>query len=81
VLADPERHAVRPPLEPGTFVFFNGNLSLHRVTPVVKTRKPRMILLFSFDRSPNYVFPQRAVDHIRSLSTMRQRAERAKATV
>ncbi|MEQ8369852.1 MAG: 2OG-Fe(II) oxygenase [Alphaproteobacteria bacterium] len=71
VLHDPDRHAKRPPLEPGTFVFFNGNLSLHRVAPVGKTVKPRMILLYSFDRSPNFVFPDRAAENLRSLPRLR----------
>jgi hypothetical protein len=72
VLNDPAHHAVRPPLEPGTLVFFNGDLSLHRVTPVGKTTKPRMILLLSFDRTPNFVFPNRAAERIRALPTVKE---------
>ena len=74
VLKDPEQHALRPPLEPGTLVFFNGDLSLHRVTPVGKTTKPRMILLLSFDRTPNFVFPNRAAERIRTLPKVKDLA-------
>jgi hypothetical protein len=74
VLKEPQRHAVRPPLEPGTFIFFNGNLSLHRVTPVGKTTKRRMILLFSYDRNPNFVFPDRAAENIRKLPRLKDLA-------
>jgi len=76
VLRDPKRHAQRPPLEPGTLVFFNGNLSLHRVTQVGKTTKPRMILLFSFDRSPNYIFPNRAAERLRALPKLKDLTEK-----
>ena len=76
VLNDPQRHAVRPPLEPGTLVFFNGDLSLHRVTPVGKTKKPRMILLLSFDRTPNFVFPNRAAERIRALPRVKELGNR-----
>ena len=67
VLNNPERYAVRPPLEPGTLVFFNGHLSLHRVTPVGQTTKPRMVLLFSYDRAPNYVEPNALAERLRRL--------------
>jgi hypothetical protein len=67
VLKDPQHNAERPPLEPGTFVFFNGNRSLHRVTPVGRTAKPRMILLFSYDRSPNYVSGNMGIEELQGL--------------
>lgn len=76
VLRDPQHHALRPPLEPGTLVFFNGDLSLHRVTPVGKTTKPRMVLLFSFDRSPNFVFPNRAAERLRQLPKVKDLTDR-----
>ncbi|MEQ8369635.1 MAG: hypothetical protein RIE31_09010 [Alphaproteobacteria bacterium] len=66
VFADPTTHAQRPPVEPGTFVFFNGHLSLHRVRPVGRTRKPRIIALFSYDQEPDQVFNQRFIDHLHS---------------
>ena len=72
VLKYPECHALRPRLEPGTLVFFNGDLSLHRVTPVGKTTKPRMILLLSFDRSSTFVFPNGVADRIRTLPKLRE---------
>jgi len=75
VLSDPQRHAVRPPLEPGTFVFFNGNMSLHRVTAVGKTTKPRMILLFSYDRSPGYVVKDIGIERLRELPRLKDLPE------
>jgi hypothetical protein len=75
VLKDPKHHAVRPPLEPGTFILFNGNLSLHRVTPVGKTTKPRMILLFSYDRSPNFVVADRGLTRLRTLPKVKDLPE------
>ena len=67
LLEAPQRYAQRPVLEPGTLVFFNGNLSLHRVTPVGDTSKPRIVVLFSFDREPNLVMSDRAVEGLRAL--------------
>ncbi|MEQ8369986.1 MAG: hypothetical protein RIC83_04890 [Alphaproteobacteria bacterium] len=67
VLRDPVTYAQRPEAEPGTFVFFNGNLSLHRVAPVGRTTKPRMVLIFSYDRTPNYVFGDRVAERFAAM--------------
>ena len=69
VFADPDTHAHRPCLAPGTFVLFNGNLSAHRVTPVGLTRQPRIISLFSYDRSPDQIFSPAYVDYMRGFPT------------
>ena len=66
VFADPHRFASRPTIEPGTFVFFKGNLSLHRVTPVGPTTRPRIIALLSYDQTHDQVFSPEYVEHLRS---------------
>ena len=43
----------------GTFILFMGRRSLHRVTPVGKTQRSRQTLLFSYDRKPGMVFPEK----------------------
>jgi len=43
----------------GTFVLFMGRRSLHRVAPVGETQKSRQTLLFSYDRKPGMVFPEK----------------------
>lgn len=57
LLNDPDTFGMRPVIKPGTFVLFNGELSLHRVRAVGQTSKPRMIALFSYDYTPDQVFP------------------------
>tara|TARA_B100000676_G_scaffold310523_2_gene377376 strand:+ start:3476 stop:4306 length:831 start_codon:yes stop_codon:yes gene_type:complete len=47
------------PIEPETFTLFRGRRSVHRVTTVGTTRQPRLIALFSYDRGPMMVFPER----------------------
>jgi hypothetical protein len=46
------------PVEPGTLLIFQGKYALHRVTPVAGARR-RIIALFSYDRLPGMVFPDR----------------------
>lgn len=48
----------RLPAEPGTLIVFQGKYALHRVTPVAGARR-RIIALFSYDRRPDMVFPER----------------------
>ena len=69
LFADPETYGVRQTIEPGTFVLFNGKLSMHRVTPVSKTRRPRIIALLSYDGRSNFVEDPAYVDHVRSFPT------------
>ena len=51
----------RPAMAPGTFILFRGRRSIHRVSPVVRTRRPRLIALLSYDRNPGMVFPEATV--------------------
>jgi hypothetical protein len=44
--------------EPGTLLIFQGKYALHRVTPVEGARR-RIIALFSYDRLPDMIFPDR----------------------
>ena len=69
VFADPRTHAERPYLAPGTFVLFNGNLSVHRVTPVGETTQPRIVSLLSYDRHPDQVFSPEYVEYMRRFPT------------
>lgn len=47
----------QPEMSPGTLSLFLGRRSLHRSAPILKTRKTRQSLLFSYDRQPGMVFP------------------------
>jgi hypothetical protein len=50
---------VREPCLPaGTFMRFKGRRSVHRVSPVGKTSKPRRIVLYSYDEQPNMAFSE-----------------------
>lgn len=53
-------------MEAGTFVLFNGDLSMHRVVPVGVTAKPRMIALPSYYQRPDQISGQRYINHLRS---------------
>ena len=66
LLDDPATLAIRPAMEPGTFVFFNGKLSMHRVTPVGPTTRTRIIALLSYDQRPDQIFSPAYVDHLRT---------------
>lgn len=48
----------RLPAAPGTLIIFQGKRALHRVTPVAGSRS-RIIALFSYDRRPGMIFPER----------------------
>lgn len=54
-----------PRMPPGTFILFKGRRSVHRVSPVGKTRRPRMIALFSYDRQPGMTFTRKSQDKLR----------------
>ena len=69
LFADPQAYALRPSMEPGTFVLFNGHLSMHRVTTVGETTQPRMIALLSYDKTPDQVFSPWYVEHVREFPT------------
>ena len=61
----PDIEATRLALEPGTFTFFNGRHSMHRVRPVGPTRQPRIVSIFSFDQRPDHFFAQSYIDKLR----------------
>ena len=55
--------AERPPMGLGDFNVFMGDLSLHRVTPVVGNRR-RVVGLFCYDRQRGQVFDQAYIDEL-----------------
>jgi hypothetical protein len=63
VVADPEGCALRPPMGLGDFNVFMGDLSLHRVSPVVGERQ-RVVALFCYDRHPGQVFDQSYIEEL-----------------
>lgn len=67
VLADPENKAIQPEADAGTFIFFNGRRSLHRVSPVGRTSRPRVIALLCYDQTADHVFPQSYIDYLQKL--------------
>ncbi len=65
VVADPQGSALRPAMGLGDFNLFMGDLSLHRVTPVIGARK-RIVALFCYDREPGMVFGQSYIDELQA---------------
>jgi hypothetical protein len=57
VVSNPEQNSERPVMGLGDFNVFMGDLSLHRVRPVIGDRK-RIVALFCYDRNPGMVFDQ-----------------------
>lgn len=58
----------QPNLPPGTLTLFLGRRSIHRVAPVGSTMHSRLSLLYSYDRKPGMVFPQRTCERITNSS-------------
>lgn len=58
----------RPDMTPGTLTVFRGHRSLHRVTPVGRTARPRLIALFGYDRQPGMVYPESTLRDFRNPS-------------
>lgn len=56
---------LEPEMSPGTFALFKGRRSVHRVSPVGRTSRPRMVALYSYDQRPNMVFTQESQDRYR----------------
>jgi hypothetical protein len=52
-------------MAPGTFVLFNGKLSIHRVSPFGPTARPRIIALLSYDQRPDQVFSPSYIERLR----------------
>ena len=59
----------RPVMAPGTFTLFRGHRSLHRVTPVSRTTRARLIVLFGYDQNPGMVYPESTVNDFRNPSS------------
>ena len=51
----------------GTFTFFNGKHSMHRVKPVGPTSRPRLVAIFSYDQRPDHVFGQYYIEMLHTL--------------
>ena len=64
LFADPMRHALRPAMAEGDFNVFQGDLSMHRVTPVEGDRN-RVVALFSYDRKPGMRYDQWYIDQLK----------------
>jgi hypothetical protein len=64
---DPDKVGIRVPQNPGTLTFFNGRNSMHRVRPVGKTLKPRIVGIFSFDQRPDQLFGENYIRMIQAL--------------
>lgn len=54
----------RPAMPAGTFTLFLGRRSLHRVSPVGATTRPRLSLLCSYDHNRDMRFPKASCDRI-----------------
>lgn len=67
VFENPDEEARRVPQAAGTFTFFNGRHSIHRVRPVGETSKPRIVAIFSFDQRPDQVFGQYYIEMLHTL--------------
>ncbi len=59
----------QPDLAPGTLSLFLGRRSIHRVAPVGPTTCSRISLLYSYEREPGMVFPQKTCERITSSSS------------
>ena len=57
VLNDDSERVVTATVEPGTLALFQGEYSLHRVSPIRGPTK-RLIALLSYDKRPDMVFPE-----------------------
>jgi len=60
---NPDSLALRPEMAPGNLTVFKGDLSMHRVTPVIGERK-RIVALFCYDRNPGTTFDQCYIDEL-----------------
>lgn len=64
---NPEAEARRIAQAAGTFTFFNGKNSMHRVKPVGPTANPRIVAIFSYDQRPDQVFGQYYIEMLHTL--------------
>ena len=56
----------------GDFNVFMGDLSVHRVSPLVSSRK-RMVALFCYDRDLGMVFDQSYIDELHESMAQQRR--------
>ena len=63
LFANPERHALKPPMAEGDFNIFRGDLSMHRVTPV-EGKRNRIVALFCYDRNPGMRYDRWYIDEL-----------------
>ena len=68
VIGDPANHALKPDITPGDLTVFKGDLTLHRVTPVMGNRR-RVVALFCYDQRPGMTFSQAYIDELQSYLT------------
>ena len=61
--ADPQKKASRPGMGVGNLTVFKGDLSMHRVTPVIGQRQ-RIVALFCYDREPGTSFAQSYINEL-----------------
>ena len=61
VFAGESELVTRPEMPPGTLTVFRGHRSLHRVTPVGCTERPRLIGLFGYDQNPGMLYPESTI--------------------
>jgi len=61
VFAGESELVTRPEMPPGTLTVFRGHRSLHRVTPVGRTARPRLIGLFGYDQNPGMLYPESTI--------------------
>lgn len=54
----------RPEIPDGAFTLFMGRRSLHRVSVVGQSERTRQSLLFSYDRRPGMVFPEKTCQRL-----------------
>ncbi len=64
LFADPARHGLRPAMAEGDFNVFQGDLSMHRVTPVEGPRN-RVVALFCYDQEPGMRYDQWYIEQLK----------------
>jgi hypothetical protein len=64
--ARPDGRVRRRRLVAGTFTIFNGRHTMHRLSAIGPTERPRIVAIFSYDRRPDKLFSQAYIDRVRS---------------
>ncbi len=63
IIKSPEQLAIRPTMGIGNLTVFKGDVSLHRVTPVIGNRN-RIVALFSYDQKSGTSFSQAYIQEL-----------------